>query len=109
MSDRAVNEPLVILAINPGVQPKIFQGKGGFVELGHLDKYFNKNEKEKSHAEKYLGCFSTGYFLNYILNGKFDLQMDKIMAFFPKSRQVFQFSKKGRKGLPPSLSYAPEI
>ena len=106
---RAVNEPLVILAINPGVQPKIFQRKGGFVELGHLDKYFNKNEKEKSHAEKYLGRFSTGYFLNYILHGKFDLQMDKIMAFFPKSRQVFRFSKKGRRSLPPSLSYAPEI
>ena len=95
MSDRAVNEPLVILAINPGVQPKIFQGKGGFVELGHLDKYFNKNEKEKSHAEKYLGCFSTGYFLNYILNGKFDLQMDKIKTSFP----IF---KKGQKR-PPSL------
>ena len=44
---RAVNEPLVILAINPGVQPKIFQRKGGFVELGHLDKYFNKNERKK--------------------------------------------------------------
>ena len=30
-----------------GAQPEIFQGRGGFVKLGHLDKPFVKNIRKK--------------------------------------------------------------
>ena len=33
--------------LHAGAQPEIFQGRGGFVELGHLDKYFVKNTGKK--------------------------------------------------------------
>ena len=39
-----------------GAQPKIFQGKGGFVEPEHFDKYFVKNTKKV--AGKNFGAFS---------------------------------------------------
>ena len=45
---------------NTGAQPEIFQGRGGFVELGHFDKLFVKNTK-KSPAEKNFGAFSSRY------------------------------------------------
>ena len=37
---------------NPGVQPEIFQGREGFVKLGHFDKHFVKNSRKKSPAGK---------------------------------------------------------
>ena len=30
-----------------GAQPEIFQGRRGFMELGHFDKLFFKNTKER--------------------------------------------------------------
>ena len=39
-----------------GVQPEVFQGSGGFVELGHFDKLFVKNTK-KGAAGKRFGAF----------------------------------------------------
>ena len=30
-----------------GMQPNIFQGWGGFVELGHFDKHFVKNTRKR--------------------------------------------------------------
>ena len=41
---------------NTGVQPEIFQGRGGFVELGHFDKLFVKNTK-KAPQRKILELF----------------------------------------------------
>ena len=32
----------ILVADNTGSQPKIFQGRGGFVKLGHFDKHFIK-------------------------------------------------------------------
>ena len=32
---------------NSGAQPEIFQGRGGFVELGHFNKHFLKNTRKK--------------------------------------------------------------
>ena len=49
-----------------GAQPEIFQGRGGFVELGHFNKYFVKNMEKLNRA------------------------------FLPKSENFFQFPKKGR-------------
>ena len=42
---------------NAGAQPKIFQGRGGLVGLGHFFKYFVKNTRKKGHAGKNLGVF----------------------------------------------------
>ena len=37
-----------------GVRTEIFQGKGGFLELGHFDKHFVKNtRKKRAHREKF--------------------------------------------------------
>ena len=37
-----------------GVQPEIFQGRGGFVKLEHSDKHFVKNSRKKRpHREKF--------------------------------------------------------
>ena len=36
-----------------GTQPEIFQGMGGFAELGHFNKYFTKNTIIKGPAGKH--------------------------------------------------------
>ena len=42
----------LVLVPHAGAQPEIFQGKGGFVELGHCDKHFVKNTQKKGPAGK---------------------------------------------------------
>ena len=42
-------------------QPEIFQGRGGFVELGHFDKDFVKNTRNKGPTGKNFEVFSTRY------------------------------------------------
>ena len=37
---------------------KIFQGGGGFVELGYFDKHFVKNARKESPLGKHFGVFS---------------------------------------------------
>ena len=39
------------------MQPEIFQGRGGFVELGHFDKHFVKNTRKKVPPENILEFF----------------------------------------------------
>ena len=41
-----------------GEQPEIFQGRGGFVKLGHFDKHFIKKSGKKSTQGKILEFFS---------------------------------------------------
>ena len=69
-----------------GAQPEIFQGRGGFVDLGCFDKLFVKNTRKKGPAGK---IFS----LNYIFNGRFNPSMDTIRAFFSKIRALFLIFK----------------
>ena len=40
-----------------GGQPRIFQGRGGFVKLGHFDKYFIKKSRKKFPQGKNFGVF----------------------------------------------------
>ena len=40
-----------------GAQPEIFQGRGGFVKLGHLDKHFTKKSRKKAPQAKILEFF----------------------------------------------------
>ena len=46
---------------NPGAQLELFQGRGGFVKLGHFDKHFIKKSTKKSPAGKNFGVFSLRY------------------------------------------------
>ena len=46
---------------NTGAQSEIFQGRGGFVKLGHFDKHFMKKSKKKGPAGKNFGVFSLRY------------------------------------------------
>ena len=41
-----------------GAQPEIFQGREGFVKLGHFDKHFIKKSRKKAPQEKILEFFS---------------------------------------------------
>ena len=41
----------------PGAQPEIFQGRGGFVKLGHFNKHFVKNTRKKGAAGKIFGVY----------------------------------------------------
>ena len=43
------------------VQLEIFQGRGGFVKLGHFDKHFVKNSRKKGPAGKNFRVFSPRY------------------------------------------------
>ena len=45
----------------PGVQPEIFQSRGGFMKLGHFDKHFVKNPRKKGPAGGNFGVFSPRY------------------------------------------------
>ena len=44
-----------------GAHPEIFQGSGGFMELGHFDKHFSKNTKLEIPAGKIFRAFSPRY------------------------------------------------
>ena len=44
--------------MNADVQPKIFQDRGGFGKLGHLDKHLIKNQNKKLRREKFWNFFS---------------------------------------------------
>ena len=88
-------------SMKTGAQPEIFQGRGYFVKLGHFEKHFLKNVKKKGPAGKKFGFFLPRYSQNYILNGKFNLRMDTIRAFFSKIRALFYFQKTAGEA-PPS-------
>ena len=44
--------------IKAGAQPEIFQGRGGFAKLGHLNKHFIKKSRKKTPQGKMLEFFS---------------------------------------------------
>ena len=86
-----------------GVRTEIFQGKVGFVELGHFDKHFVKNTRKKKGPQgKIFEFYHLDTVKNYILDKKFKPKMDTIRAFFFKLRPLFSIFKKG-KGRPPTL------
>ena len=42
-------------------QSETFEGRTGFLELGHFDKLFVQNTRTKGHARKNFGVFSPRY------------------------------------------------
>ena len=52
---------LVIIFLFTGAQLEIFQGRGGFVKLGHFDKQFIKKSRKKAPHMKNSGVFSLRY------------------------------------------------
>ena len=38
--------------LREGTQPELFQGRGGFMELGHFDKHLIKKTRKKGPAGK---------------------------------------------------------
>ena len=71
-----------------------------FVELGHFNKHFIKNTRNRGPAGKHFEVFSPRYSQNYIFNEKFTPKMDTTRAFFSKIRAFFSIFKKGWGGLP---------
>ena len=47
----------LVLFSHAGALPEIFQGRGGFLELGHLDKLFIKNTRKSAPQENILEFF----------------------------------------------------
>ena len=83
-------------------QSEVFQGREGFGELGHFDKYFVKNLSKKAPQRKILEFFlldtiKTTFWME-ILTQRWTLSG----PFFPKIRALFMIFKKGRGGLSPS-------
>ena len=74
--------------LHAGARPEIFQGRGGFVELGHLDKHFVRNTRKKGPARENLWNFFS-YYQKYILNEKFNPKMDTIWDLFLKIFPLF--------------------
>ena len=91
-----------------GAQPEIFQGRGGFVKLGHFDKYFINNSRKKGSTGKNFTVFSPRCSYNYILSGKFNLSMD-INGALSKIRALFWIFKKGQGRPPPLPSLLPRL
>ena len=88
-------------------QPEIFQGRGGLVKLGHFNKYFIKKLRKKAPQGKILEFFCSD---TLSTNGKFNLRMDTIRAFFSKIRAFFFIFKKGQGRPPPLLpSCVPDL
>ena len=62
----------------------------------------SKTQENKGPAGKNFGVISSRYSQIYILNGKFNPNMDTITPFFPKSGHFFRLLKKSRGALPTS-------
>ena len=61
-----------------------------FVELGHFDQDFIKKKTEKeTPQEKILQFFLLDILKSYILDGKFNPEMDTIRAFLSKNHVTF--------------------
>ena len=85
-----------LLCIYPRRTTKPFSGQGRFHEIRALRQTFYQKVKKKGPAGKNFEVFSLRYSQNYILNGKFNLRMDTIRAFFSKIRALFIIFKKGQ-------------
>ena len=80
-----------------------FSRQGRFYEIRTLQYALRqKFKKIKPHKGKFQGFFSQ-IPLKLHMNGKFNLRMDTIRPFFPKSRHFFLFWKKSRPPPIPSL------
>ena len=77
------------------MQPEIFQGRAGFLELEHFNKHFVNNTRKRDFAGKHFGVFSPRYSYYYTVNGEFNPEIDIIRAFFLKIRAPFSIFKKG--------------
>ena len=88
-----------------GAQPEIFKGRGGFLELGHFNKPFVKNKREKGPVGKNLGffCLDT-VILKLHYEWKIWPKDEHNQGLFSKVRAIFSIFKKDRGGLPSSPS-----
>ena len=101
MTDKGFNLITVLPDVRiSGAQPETFQCKGGFMELGHFNKYFVKNKRKKRPAWK-----SFKFFLLDTLRPTF--WMKKLTQGWTQSGHFFQnhftfliFKKKDRGVFP---------
>ena len=74
-----------------GAQPEIFQGRGGFVKLGHFDKLFVKNQK-KAPQGKILELFLLDTLKTTFWMEDSTQEWTQLGLFSPKSGHFFRFS-----------------
>ena len=74
-----------------------YAGTGNIVELKNFDKQFLKTTRNRGLAGKHFEEFYPKYFLNYLLNGKFNPIMD-IWAFYSEW-YLFSIFKNSRERL----------
>ena len=78
---------MLVLFSNADTQPEIFQARGGFVQLRHVDKHFVKNKRKRSRK---ILCFVSKMLLKLKPKGEHNPGIFfKIRASFPilKKRQ----------------------
>ena len=65
------------------MQPEIFQGRGGFVELGHFHKHFAKNARKDLVGKHFFlpDTVKTTFWMENLTQ-----KIDTIRAFFSKIR-----------------------
>ena len=52
---------MLLQRMSAGAQPEMFQGRGGFVKIGHFDKPFVKNSRKKGPAGEKFRVFPPRY------------------------------------------------
>ena len=87
---------------NKSVLQENFQGRGGFVELGHFDRRFVKSTKKMAPQGKNLELFLLDSLKTTFRMENSTQKWTQLELFFPKSGHFFHFSKKCQGGLPPS-------
>ena len=80
----------------------MFQGRGGFAELGHYNKLFIKTHTKKTPQGKILELFLLDTLKTTCSMEDSSQGWIQLGPFFPKSGHFFQFSKMG-KGRPHPL------
>ena len=88
---------------NKATQSEIFQGRGGFVKLGHFDKYLVRKARKKTAQISIMEFFVLDT-LNTTFWRKSNQKMDEIRGFFPKLGQFFDFLKKGEASPSPLVA-----
>ena len=96
----------LVLFPHAGAQPEIFQGRGGFVELGQFDKDLVKNTKKKAPQGNILKIYDLDTVKTTFRMKKLTQRWTQSGLFFPKISALFSIFKKVFPLFPPSCAPA---
>ena len=84
-----------VYRLKAGVQSDTFQGRGGFVKLGHFDKHFIKKSRKKSLRGKMFEVFFSQVLLKLYFEWQIQPRDGHNQGFFFQSKgSFFDFQKR---------------